>query len=82
MFEFVHNIMLRSSQIGLVEDFMNSIMDPQQGAAVHQLIMGSGKTTVVAPLLSLMIPDTRPPGASAGSERSIVVQVARICGAV
>lgn len=65
--------MLRSSQVGLVEDFMSSILDPQQGASVHQLIMGSGKTTVVAPLLSLMLPDTRPTGT--GNGRTIVVQV-------
>ena len=74
MFEFVHNIMLRSSQIGLVEDFMGSMLDPNQGASVHQLIMGSGKTTVVAPLLALMLPDTKPAGYQ-GSDKTIVVQV-------
>ncbi len=81
VFEFVHNLMLRSSQIGLVEDFMKSILDPTQGAAVHQLIMGSGKTTVVAPLLALMLPDTKPTtdhmyNANANSStKTIVVQV-------
>ena len=66
--------MLRSSQIGLVEDFMGSILDPNQGASVHQLIMGSGKTTVVAPLLALMLPDTRASGYQ-GKDKTIVVQV-------
>lgn len=57
VFEFIHNIMLRGPQISLVEQFMEAVQDPEKAAAVHQLIMGSGKTTVVAPLLALMLAD-------------------------
>lgn len=53
---------------------MASILDPNQGASVHQLIMGSGKTTVVAPLLALMLPDTKATGYQ-GNDKTIVVQV-------
>lgn len=58
--------MLREAQMNLVDQFMDAVRDPtKKGAAVHQLIMGSGKTTVVAPLLALMLADGK----------SLVVQV-------
>lgn len=58
--------MLREAQLQLVDQFMGAVRDPtKKGAAVHQLIMGSGKTTVVAPLLALMLADGK----------SLVVQV-------
>lgn len=52
------DLMLREAQMNLVDQFMDAVRDPtKKGAAVHQLIMGSGKTTVVAPLLALMLAD-------------------------
>lgn len=46
----------------LVEQLVAKVENPNndpnmKGAAVSQLIMGSGKTTVVAPLLALMLAD-------------------------
>jgi hypothetical protein len=61
--------MLREAQMNLVDQFMDAVRDPtKKGAAVHQLIMGSGKTTVVAPLLALMLADGK----------SLVVQVFKL----
>eukprot|EP01012_Entosiphon_sulcatum_P062087 TRINITY_DN8821_c0_g1_i1.p1 TRINITY_DN8821_c0_g1~~TRINITY_DN8821_c0_g1_i1.p1 ORF type:complete len:4205 (-),score=604.71 TRINITY_DN8821_c0_g1_i1:28-12642(-) len=53
VFEFVHNVLLRESQVALVRKLVGSI---REGKAVcHQMIMGAGKTTVVAPLLALLL---------------------------
>jgi hypothetical protein len=55
VFEFTYSIMLRKSQVMLVNKFMTSL---KQGKSMcHQMIMGAGKTTVVAPLLALMLAD-------------------------
>jgi len=43
-----YGILLRKSQVELVNEFV------ARGTMCHQMIMGAGKTTVVAPLLSLM----------------------------
>ena len=48
VFEFSYGILLRKSQVELVNEFVS------RGTMCHQMIMGAGKTTVVAPLLSLM----------------------------
>jgi hypothetical protein len=56
VFEFIHNLMLRESQVILVDQLMSKV-GGEKGAAVYQLIMGSGKTTVVAPLMALMLAD-------------------------
>jgi hypothetical protein len=55
VFEFVWNILLRGMQVKTVEDFMQSLADGK--SKVKQMIMGAGKTTVVAPLLALMLAD-------------------------
>jgi len=52
-FEFIHSIVLRRSQVQLLDEFKDRIRD---GASTcHQMLMGSGKTTVIAPLLALLL---------------------------
>jgi hypothetical protein len=63
VFEFTSNIMLRISQIKLVRRFMKAY--ESGGSLCHQLIMGAGKTTVIAPILALIL----------GSPKQLVVQV-------
>ena len=55
VFEFVSNILLRKRQVELVNDFVNSAKEGK--SSVHQMIMGAGKTTVICPLLSLLLAD-------------------------
>ena len=52
-FEFIHNIILRKSQVDLINTFKQKIKSQQ--STCHQMLMGSGKTTVVAPLLCLIL---------------------------
>jgi hypothetical protein len=55
--EFVSGFMLRKRQVQLVCDF---IRDATSGKSrVEQMIMGQGKTTVIAPLLALMLADKK-----------------------
>jgi hypothetical protein len=55
LFEFTWNILLRKTQVEMVRDY---ISDLRQGkSSVKQMIMGAGKTTVVCPLLTLMLSD-------------------------
>ena len=58
VFEFLHNLVLRDSQVRLIHQFMTASAE-ERGALVHQLIMGAGKTTVVGPILALMLADRR-----------------------
>lgn len=55
VFEFTYSIMLRKSQVILVNKFLDSLRKNQ--SMCHQMIMGAGKTTVVTPLLALMLAD-------------------------
>ena len=55
VFEFTWNILLRSKQIAIVNDLMQNL--ESNVSKVKQMIMGAGKTTVVAPLLALMLAD-------------------------
>ena len=59
VFEFIHNVMLRDQQVELVQEFMSAVSDPKRGSTCQQLIMGAGKTTVVCPLLALMLADSQ-----------------------
>ena len=53
VFEFSSNLILRSSQVKLIRKFIGSF---ERGESLcHQLIMGAGKTTVIAPVLALML---------------------------
>ena len=55
VFEFTYSLMLRKSQVILVNKFMDSLRNNR--SMCHQMIMGAGKTTVVTPLLALMLAD-------------------------
>jgi hypothetical protein len=53
VFEFVHNILLRKEQVQLVDSFVATARGNR--SVCHQMLMGGGKTTVVAPLVALML---------------------------
>ena len=55
VFEFTYSLMLRKSQVILVNKLMNALRNNH--SMCHQMIMGAGKTTVVTPLLALMLAD-------------------------
>ena len=55
LFEFTHNIVLRKAQVELVHDFVHAVETGQP--LVKQMLMGGGKTTVVGPLLSMILAD-------------------------
>ena len=55
VFEFTYGIMLRKAQVILVRKFMGALNNNR--SMCHQMIMGAGKTTVVAPLLALILAD-------------------------
>mmetsp|Transcript_21594 Transcript_21594/g.31811 ORF Transcript_21594/g.31811 Transcript_21594/m.31811 type:complete len:2705 (-) Transcript_21594:384-8498(-) len=57
LFEFVWNILLRKKQIEIVNNFVAALNEDVPRSKVRQMIMGAGKTTVVAPLLALMLAD-------------------------
>ncbi|KEG08962.1 NXN protein [Trypanosoma grayi] len=55
LFEFMHNILLRARQVEMVRWFVDNT---RAGVSrVQQMIMGQGKTTVVGPLLALILAD-------------------------
>ena len=56
LFEFTFNILLREAQVALVREFVSSLRSGQP--LVKQMLMGGGKTTVVGPLLTLLLADT------------------------
>jgi len=55
VFEFIYNIVLRKSQVELIHTFIVALKEGR--SPVHQMIMGAGKTTVVGPLLALLLAD-------------------------
>lgn len=55
IFEFATSIILRETQVRLVEKFVGTLTEGK--SLVSQLIMGAGKTTTIAPLLALLIAD-------------------------
>lgn len=54
-FEFQQDVLLRPRQVQLVTDFVHAALGNK--SKVRQMIMGAGKTTVVAPLAALMLAD-------------------------
>ena len=52
-FEFVKGFLLRKSQYDLLCEFLQSAIKDE--SSVREMIMGAGKTTVIAPLLSLIL---------------------------
>jgi len=55
VFEFTWNILLRQKQVVLVRDLIDNLKNGR--SVVKQMLMGQGKTTVVGPLLTLMLGD-------------------------
>ena len=55
MFEYVFGILLRERQVEIVRSFYNDVTGGK--SRVQQMIMGAGKTTVVGPLLTLLLAD-------------------------
>ncbi|GET91118.1 hypothetical protein, conserved [Leishmania tarentolae] len=55
VFEFLFNILLRARQVEMVDWFVRNIREGK--SRVQQMIMGQGKTTVVGPLLALILAD-------------------------
>jgi hypothetical protein len=45
VFEFAQNILLRKSQVEMIDMFIENVNDPKRSAMCQQMIMGSGKTT-------------------------------------
>ena len=66
LFEFTSNVILRNAQIALVDRFVSAF--GEERSLCHQLIMGAGKTTVIAPLLALIL----------GTRSRLVVQVCQV----
>jgi hypothetical protein len=57
-FEFISGFLMRKSQVELVHRFLGAIQTGGEKAALcHQMIMGAGKTTMIAPLLNLVLAD-------------------------
>jgi hypothetical protein len=57
LFEFTHNLVLREAQVALVREFVDAVRGGRP--LVKQMLMGGGKTTVVGPMLALMLGDGR-----------------------
>ena len=55
LFEFTHNIVLRKAQVELIQEFVESLRCGRP--LVKQMLMGGGKTTVVGPMLALLLAD-------------------------
>ncbi|KAJ1607845.1 putative EF hand domain-containing protein [Cryptosporidium canis] len=56
VFEFAYNILLRKDQVELILKLYHSATN---GTSIcHQMIMGAGKTTVISPLLALLLGDS------------------------
>ncbi|GBG26808.1 Hypothetical Protein FCC1311_030302 [Hondaea fermentalgiana] len=55
VFEYVFDIVLRERQVEIVRSFADDVKHNR--SHVQQMIMGAGKTTVVAPLLTLLLAD-------------------------
>ena len=56
VFEFMQDIVLRKAQVELIRQFRDDCIKGGSSRC-HQMLMGAGKTTVVGPLLALMLGD-------------------------
>ena len=55
VFEFIFGYLMRKSQVVLIDKFLAAV---ERGDSVcHQMIMGAGKTTVISPMLQLILAD-------------------------
>jgi hypothetical protein len=58
LFEFMLGFMLRGSQYEVIAEFLkDATHSDRSGSSVRQMIMGAGKTTVIAPMLALLLAD-------------------------
>ena len=71
VFEFQSSMMLRVRQVEIVQDIIRALKSDDRPACVKQMIMGAGKTCVVSPLLSLILPEV----CRLEGTRSLVIQV-------
>jgi len=55
LFEFTWSILLRKSQVEIVNEYLDNLRNGV--STVKQMLMGAGKTTIVCPLLALMLGD-------------------------
>lgn len=55
LFEFTWSILLRKSQVEIVNEYLENLRNGV--STVKQMLMGAGKTTIVCPLLALMLGD-------------------------
>ena len=53
LFEFLSGMMLRKQQVSLLGTFLAA--HERRAPLCHQMLMGAGKTTVLAPLLTLLL---------------------------
>lgn len=53
LFEYCHGILLRESQVSLIRRLLEDMVGGR--SVCHQMIMGAGKTTVVGPLLAMIL---------------------------
>jgi hypothetical protein len=56
IFEFSHNLLLRKPQVVLVRKLLSEMAASR--SVCHQMIMGAGKTTVIGPLLAMLLADS------------------------
>lgn len=57
LFEFSHGLLLRLSQVQLVRQLLHDMRNNK--SVCHQMIMGAGKTTVVGPLVAMLVASGR-----------------------
>ena len=64
VFEYLFGLILRKSQVYLINTFVKQATEGgtnlegfKTKSMVHQMIMGAGKTTVIGPLMALMMAD-------------------------
>lgn len=55
VFEFTSTFVLRDQQCRIMNRYMREVA--KGNSLVHQMIMGAGKTTVIGPLLALLLAD-------------------------
>ena len=53
LFEYCHGLLLRASQVELVQKLLDEMHNNR--SVCHQMIMGAGKTTVVGPMLAMLL---------------------------
>jgi hypothetical protein len=53
LFEYCHGLLLRASQVELVHKLLDEMHNNR--SVCHQMIMGAGKTTVVGPMLAMLL---------------------------